>query len=89
MTLQLGDDLRQFLPAGEKPAEDAARELIVLELYRQHKISGGKAAELLHTGRIDFMQRTSDLGIPSFDMGPEDWKRELDEVEALSREHGF
>jgi hypothetical protein len=30
-----------------KPVTDTARELIVLELYRQGKISSGKAAEVL------------------------------------------
>jgi hypothetical protein len=37
-----------------KPVPDIARELIVLELYRQGKISSGKAAELLAVHSVRF-----------------------------------
>lgn len=87
MTLQLDEDLAQFLQSGEQSAEDAARELIVLELYRRHRISGGKAAELLRMDRLDFIQRASDLGIPYLDMSAADWEQEVAAVEALTVDH--
>ena len=47
MTLQINEDLGNVLQADGRSPADAARELIVLELYREGKISRGKAAELI------------------------------------------
>jgi predicted HTH domain antitoxin len=67
----------------DRPLEDNARESIVLELYRQGKISSGKAAELLGMPRIAFIQHASDLGIPFFDMTEEEWRAEVDQARKL------
>jgi hypothetical protein len=40
----------------QRPAKEAARELIVLELYRQGEVSSGRAAELLGMEREEFIQ---------------------------------
>jgi predicted nucleic acid-binding protein len=47
---RLGDLLEEL----HRPVKQAARELIVLELYRQGEVSSGKAAELLGLGREQF-----------------------------------
>jgi predicted HTH domain antitoxin len=65
------------------PLEDNARESIVLELYRQGKISSGKAAELAGMPRIAFIQHASALGIPFFDMTEEEWRAEGEQVRKL------
>jgi predicted HTH domain antitoxin len=57
--------------------------LTVLELYRQGKISSGKAAELVGMPRIAFIQHASALGIPFFDMTEEEWRAEVDQVRKL------
>jgi len=44
VTLQIEDDLSRLLQSPEQSAEQAARELIVLELYRKCRISSGRAA---------------------------------------------
>ncbi len=67
----------------DRPLKDTARELIVHELYRQGKISSGKAAELIGMPRIAFIQHASDLGIPFFDMTEEEWRAEVDQVRKL------
>ena len=67
----------------DRPLEDNARESIILELYRQGKISSGKAAELLGMPRIAFIQHASDLGIPFFDMTEEEWRAEVDQARKL------
>lgn len=57
------------LPASlNQPLEQAARELIVLELYRRGTTASGKAAERLGMERREFIQHASDLGIPFFEM---------------------
>jgi predicted HTH domain antitoxin len=86
-TLQLGEDLSRVLQTFERPLEQMARELIVLELYRRHRISSGKAAELLGTPKIDFIQYASSLGIPYIDMSSEEFEEEMAEVEKITLEH--
>lgn len=76
VTIQLEDDLTAMLHRIHEPIEDAVREMVVLELYRRRILSGGKAAELLHMARIDFIKHASRLGIPYIDMTPEEWEAE-------------
>jgi predicted HTH domain antitoxin len=87
MTLQITEDLTSLLQTGEQSAEQAARELIVLELYRQHRVSGGKAAELLGTSREEFMTRAAAVKIPYIDMTDLEFDQEIEEAERLALEH--
>ena len=67
-----------------RPVKQAARELIVLELYRQGELSSGKAAELLGLAREQFIRQASELrGIPYFQLDGEDLQRELDASKKL------
>lgn len=66
--LQLDPAVWDVISAQYDDPSDAVREIVVLELYRRHEISSGKAAELLGTTRVDFIRRASDAGIPFFDM---------------------
>jgi predicted HTH domain antitoxin len=84
VTVQLDDDLAAILKREDEPVERAALEMIVLELYRRGTISSGKAAELLDVPRYDFIQRASALGIPYFNLTPEELDAEVD----LIRAHG-
>lgn len=45
--VELDQDLVAVLVELHRPVKEAARELIVLELYRQGELSSGKAAQLL------------------------------------------
>ena len=45
--LELDADIVALLEAQDRPIHEAARELIVLELYREGQLSGGRAAEIL------------------------------------------
>ena len=75
--LELADDLASLLGADGQSIERAALELIVMELYRRRTISSGRAAELLGMRLEEFIMRSSDLGIPFFDMTPEELDEEL------------
>jgi len=81
--LDLGGDLAALLGRADQPVEQVARELIVLELYRQRTISSGKAAELLGVSRQAFIERASELGIPFFAMSNEEWEAERRASETL------
>ena len=77
VSLLLDDDLARLLADGPQPVDQAALELIVMELYRQGKISSGRSAEALRLTRLDFIQRASTLGIPYLRATEDDLEREL------------
>jgi predicted HTH domain antitoxin len=77
--LDLGEELGALVAELGQPVERAAREMIVLELYRRSLISSGKAAALLGISRLDFIQRASELGIPYFRFTEDEWQAEVAE----------
>jgi predicted HTH domain antitoxin len=77
--LDLGEELGALLAKLGQPVEQAAREMIVLELYRRGLISSGKASALLGIPRLDFIQRASELGIPYFRFTEDEWQAEVAE----------
>jgi predicted HTH domain antitoxin len=83
VSIPLDPELAAVLEGYDKPVTDAARELMVLELYRQGRISSGKAAALLNMQRLEFIQYSSRLGIPFFDMTDEEWQAEVDRAKKL------
>ena len=81
--VELDQDLVDLLEDLHRPVKQAARELIVLELYRQGEISGGRAAELLGLGREQFIRQASEQGIPYFQLDGDELRRELDASKKL------
>jgi predicted HTH domain antitoxin len=80
VTLELDDDLVAAMGLLDQPPQQAARELIVLELYRREVISSGKAAELLGMSKLEFIQYSGKLGIPYFRMSNDEWQTEVSRV---------
>lgn len=83
IAIELNEGVANLLRRSNRPLDEAAQELIVLELYRRHEVSSGRAAELLGMRLVDFIQYTSRLGIPFFDMTDEEWERERQAIETL------
>ena len=81
--VELDQDLVDLLEELNRPVKQVARELIVLELYRQGEISSGKAAQLLGLGREQFIRQASEQGIPYFKLQGQGLQRELDASEKL------
>lgn len=77
VTIELRDEVETLLRELDQPLDRAVRELMITELYRRHSISAGKAAELLDMDRTAFIHYSSRLGIPFFDMAPEEIQREI------------
>jgi predicted HTH domain antitoxin len=75
--VDLDEDLVAVLRELDEPLEQAARELIVVELYRRATISEGKAAELLGMSRLEFIRYAAQLGIPYFRMTEAELDAEL------------
>jgi predicted HTH domain antitoxin len=83
INIDLEEDVVALLRQSNQPVERAARELIVLELYRRGTISSGKAAQLLGMSRVEFIQHASRLGIPYFAMTEDEWKNEHTQSQRL------
>ena len=83
--IDMDESLAVLLHQSNQPVEDAAREMIVLELYRRGSVSSGKAAELLGLPRLDFIRHASRLGIPYIDMTSDEWQTEKATLEAWPR----
>jgi predicted HTH domain antitoxin len=76
VTVQLNDELVAAMDQLDEPIGNLAQELIVMELYRRHVLSRGKAAELLGMSLLDFLRYAAKLGIPYIDMTLEEWEAE-------------
>lgn len=83
INLTLEDDITALLHATNQPIHQAAREFIILELYRRGALSSGKAAKLLGMSRWEFVRYASRLGIPFFDMTDDEWRSERLQAQAV------
>ena len=63
-------------------SEDAAR-LLALELYREDKVSLGRAAELCHTPTAAFMDFAAKHGVPSLRYSFEELDEERQSADRL------
>ena len=81
--IEIEEPLAALLNQGNQDAQQAGREMIVLELYRRGTILSGKAAELLGTSRVDFIHHASGLGIPFFEMTEDEWEAEKAALKSL------
>ena len=83
--VDLDEAVATLLHQTNQPVQEAAQEMILLELYRRGAISSGKAAELLGMPRLDFIRYASHLGIPFIDMTADEWEAEKATLEAWPR----
>lgn len=83
VTLELDQDVIAILEQQQQPIGEAARDMIVFELYRRGSLSSGKASQLLRLPRYEFIQRASELGIPYFRFTEQELKDELHQSESL------
>ncbi|MDP2975965.1 MAG: UPF0175 family protein [Anaerolineales bacterium] len=79
-------DLLALLGAQPQAAE-TAKELIILGLYQENRISGGKAAELLGLTKRGFVSLLARKGIDYFRLTPDEWAEEVATVKAWSASH--
>ena len=54
-----------------------------IELYKMHKLSMGKAAELAEMNKVDFMLELHKYEIPVIDYDEDDFKEELEAAQEL------
>lgn len=83
LRIEIEPSLAALLHQTNRTVQEAAREMIVLELYRRGVISSGKGAELLGTPRLDFIRHASRLGIAYLDLTDDEWAAEKAAAAAL------
>ena len=81
--IELDQDVVALLEGLRRPAKAAARELIVLELYREGTLSSGRGAELLGVTRAEFIRHASARGIPYFQLRGDELQHEIVDSDAL------
>lgn len=78
ITVELEQELAALLHTTPGRTQDKLKEYVVLELYRRHEISSGKAAELLAMERFEFVRYAARLGIPYLDMDEQELAKEFE-----------
>lgn len=81
---------REFVTLLGAPAQAAetAREYILLGLYLEGRISGGKAAELLGLSRRGFVSLLARKGIDYFHLTSDEWAEQVALVNAWNAPRG-
>jgi predicted HTH domain antitoxin len=75
--ITVDESVTELLGDSPEQIERTALEIIVLDLYRRHVISAGRASEILDLDLLSFIRWSGSLGVPFFDMTDEDWEQEL------------
>jgi len=83
VNLSLPRDLLAALNIPESQLPHHILELFALELFRQQRISAGKAAELLNVSKLNFIELLAQNQIPYFTETPEELTAEVEAVEHL------
>ncbi|MGI9254253.1 MAG: UPF0175 family protein [Thermomicrobiales bacterium] len=81
VTCELFEDEAQSLGNSPEERGRAVLELVVMDAYRQHRITGSSAARRLGMSLRDFLPYASSRGIPVIDMPMEQWVAELALIE--------
>ncbi len=86
LQIALPKDFLALLGAPPQAAE-TAKEFIILGLYQEGRISGGKAAELLGLTKLGFVSLLARKGIDYFRLTLDEWAEEVATVNAWSASH--
>ncbi len=78
-------DILNVLDVSENQIGNKLRELIVLELVRNGRISTGKGAEILNMSKFEFIGILSKNDIPYFTESPEELERQVEVAESKAR----
>jgi predicted HTH domain antitoxin len=85
--LQLPRDMLGTLDVTEPELGDRLKEILALELYREGRITSGKAAELASMSKLDFIRLACAHGLPYFNETPEELSAQVNRVSILLNRH--
>jgi predicted HTH domain antitoxin len=75
LDVELPDEL--FAELRKEEIETKAKEALVMELLREHRLSQGKAAEILGISRHELFNLMTSHCVPVIDLDTEDLRNEL------------
>ncbi len=75
LELELPDDVAATLRDSDVASK--AKEALVMELLREHRISQGKAADMLHLDRGDLFPLMTKYQVPVVDLSADELRQEL------------
>lgn len=81
--LDIDESFADLLGDSPEQIKRSALESIVLDLYRRHVISGGRAAEILGLDLLSFIRWSGSLGVPYIDMTEEEWEQERRAIQRM------
>lgn len=81
--LSFPPEVLESLSTTYQDSSDAIKEAAVLELYREGKISSGKAAEILGMERFEFIRYAGMKGIPFIRTTSEELEEEVKSLEKI------
>jgi predicted HTH domain antitoxin len=81
--LSFPEDVIDMLATTYQQGADVIKEAAVLELYREGRVSSGKAAEILGMERFEFIRYAGTKGIPYIRQTPEELEEETGLLEKL------
>ncbi len=67
LNIALPDDISNALPIDEEELAALALEALLVRLYERGDLSSGKASELLHVSRREFLELLGNYGVSAFD----------------------
>lgn len=67
LNIPLPDDIRNALPISEEELASLALEALLVRLYERGDLSSGKAAEIFHVSRREFLELLSEYRVSAFD----------------------
>jgi len=73
--LELPDEL--FAQLRNEEIEAKVKEALVMELLREHRLSQGKASEILGLDRHELLELMTKYRVPVIDLTPKELKSEL------------
>ncbi len=77
LELTFPSEVLDLLTTTYQNSADTIKEAAVLELYREGRISSGKAAEILGMERFEFIRYAGMKGIPYIRLTPEELEEEV------------
>ena len=86
LRIPFSKDLAALLGTQHQAAEKA-KELIILGLYQENRISGGKAAELLGLTRSGFISLLARKGMDYFRLTSDEWADEVATIQELDADN--
>jgi predicted HTH domain antitoxin len=75
LDVELPDEL--FAELRKEEIETKMKEALVMELLREHRLSQGKAAEILGISRYELIDLMTNHRVPVIDLDTEELKNEL------------